>query len=566
MPLDATEDPRIALGRDPVPGASAAGADARDRPEFETLDAEIRRMESGGANAADWKTVIQAATVILRDQSKDLLVAAYLAYGLFRQERLHGLALGLSILRDVTVLYWPEAQPPARRLRGRVAIYEWLTTRLTEALATLGTGAEGAADAIAARDALTATDAFLSETLGPAAPSFGELARAIRPLAAQAEAAAALVAQQAAAALARQEAAAAAPAQPAVDQTPVQPTTTTAAGPARPAPRPQTQPQLGAGATAAALPPPPPLPEDLARSLSPLREWLRKAGLALLSANALDPRAYGLLAQATWLPLDALPAQTGGRSELPPPAPERLTDLLSRRGGEPKDFLLAIAGFCSGPGLFWLDGQFAISQSLAAMGAPAAAAAKAHDDAVRLCLSPFPGLTRLAFADGTPFLGDAGRAWLEPLLSGAADDGQGSGSPQPWVSGAIAAQELMTLNKPDEAFAVLTAGARAAAGQARAHWLTEGLRLALRTNDLALALALARRLTALVAEHRLADWDADFAAEILELAARSLALPEIGRFIPPAERTLLMTDWSTSLSGLDITRGRDAIKNFAILT
>lgn len=566
MPLDATEDPRIALGRDPVPGASAAGSDARDRPEFETLDTEIRRMESGGANAADWKAVIQAATVILRDQSKDLLVAAYLAYALFRQERLHGLALGLSILRDVTLLYWPEAHPPARRLRGRVAIYEWLNTRLAEALAALGDASEVSADAIAARDALTTTDAFLSETLGAAAPSLGELMRAIRPLAARAEAAAALVAQQAAATLARQETAAAPAAQAAVAHTSAPPPTA-AAGPAGPTVQPQPQPQPQPGAGAAALPAPPPLPEDLARSLSPLREWLRKAGLALLAANVLDPRAYGLLAQATWLPLDALPAQKGGRTELPPPAPERLGDLLSRRGGDPKEFLLAVAGFCSGPGLFWLDGQYAISQSLAAMGAAAEVAAKAHDDAMRLCLSPFPGLTGLAFADGTPFLGDAGRAWLDPLLSGAAAGGSpGGGGPQPWVSGAIAAQELMTLNKPDEAFAILTEGARAATGQVRAHWLAEGLRLALRTNDLALALALARRLTALVAAHRLDEWDAAFAAEILELAVRCLALPEIGRFVTPPERTLLMTDWATSLSGLDITRGRDAIKTFAILT
>jgi hypothetical protein len=297
-----------------------------------------------------------------------------------------------------------------------------------------------------------------------------------------------------------------------------------------------------------------------------MREWLRTAGLALLTANPLDPRAYGLLAQATWLPLDALPAQTGGRTALPPPAPERLADLLSRRGGDMKEFLLAVAGFCSGPGLFWLDGQYAISQSLVAMGSPAEAAARAHDDALRLCLSPFLGLTALAFADGTPFLGDAGRAWLDPLLSGTGGGQAGSGGPPPWVSGAIAAQELMTLSKPDEAFAVLTEGARAATGHARAHWLAEALRLALRTGDLAFALALARRLTALVAEHRLADWDSDFAAEILELAVRCLALPEIGRFIAPAERNLLMTDWSTSLSGLHIARGREAIKSFAILT
>jgi type VI secretion system protein VasJ len=557
MPLDATEDPRIALGRDPVPGVSAAGGDARDRPEYDTLDAEIRRMESGGANAADWKTVIQAASVILRDQSKDLLVAAYLAYGLFRQERLHGLALGLAILRDVTLLYWPDAHPPARRLRGRVAVYEWLNTRLAAALTSLGDAAEASADAIAARDALAATDDFLTATLGPAAPSLGDLTRAIRPLAARAEAAAALVARQAAAQPAGDETPKAAPPAPPSAQTPAQPAA--AAGPARPAAQPQP--------VAADLPPPPALPEDLARSLSPLREWLRKAGLALLTANPLDPRGYGLLAQATWLPLDAPPAQKGGRTELPPPAPERLADLLSRRSGDPAAFLLAVAGFCSGPGLFWLDGQYAISQSLAAMGAPAETAAKAHDDAVRLCLSPFPGLTRLAFADGTPFLGDAGRAWLDPLLSGQGGGGQaGSGGPPPWVGGAITAQEFLTLNKPDEAFGVLTDGARATTGQARAHWLAEALRLALRTGDLAFALALARRLTALVAEHRLGDWDSDFAAEILELAVRCLALPEIGRFVTTAERNLLMTDWSTSLSGLHITRGRDAIKSFAILT
>jgi hypothetical protein len=293
---------------------------------------------------------------------------------------------------------------------------------------------------------------------------------------------------------------------------------------------------------------------------------MRQAVLAWLAASPTDPRAYGLLAQATWLPLDALPEHQGGRTTLPAPSEERLGDILSRRAGTPTEFILALAGFCAGPGLFWLDGQYLIAQTLKALGPPAATALAAHEDAVKLCLSPLSGLTALAFDNGVPFLSEAGRPWMEAvLLRRGAEAGRATEVP-PWAEGAIAAQDLLSQQKTDEAFAVLTRGAMASAGSTKAHWLTEALRLALRTNDLAFALSLSKRLTALVGNHRLAEWDAAFAADILELAVRCLSAGEIGRFILPAERQQLMADWSISLSDLDITRGRAALKTFAIAT
>jgi type VI secretion system protein VasJ len=546
MPLDATDDLRLTLGRDPVPGPAAAGSDIRDRPEFETLDTQIRLMESGGVNAADWKTVVQVATVILRDQGKDLLVAAYLAFALWQEEGLHGLATGLTVLRDITLTYWAEAQPPLRRLRGRVSLYDWLASRLGPSLEAASTTAKPSADAIAARDALDAIDDFLAKALGASAPALGPLQRAMRSLAARAEAE-----QQAAAVKAARAAEAEQP-----KPQPPQPTAPSA--PVAPPPVPS--------ATAAPLPAPPALSEDVAQSLSPLRDWMRQAVLAWLVAHPTDPRAYGLLAQATWLPLDALPDHQGGRTVLPAPSEERLGDILSRRSGPPAEFILAIAGFCSGPGLFWLDGQYLIAQTLKALGPSAATALAAHEDAVKLCLSPLSGLTALTFDNGTPFLADAGRAWMEQVLRGGEAQAQAGSGAQPWVEGAIAAQDLLGQQKTDEAFAVLTRGAMASAGNTKAHFLAEALRLALRTNDLAFALSLAKRLTGLVTTHRLAEWDAAFASDILDLAARCLSATEIGRFIAPAERQQLMADWSISLSDLNITRGRDALKTFAIVT
>jgi type VI secretion system protein VasJ len=535
MPSDASSDPRLALGRDPIEGNAPAGTDVRGQVEFESLEEQIRVMEAGGSNAADWKFVIRTATAILQTQAKDMLVASYLAYALWREEKLSGLAVGILILRDLTLAYWPDAQPPPRRTRARVSLFEWLNGRVGRELAAEGDSLPISPDAVLARDAVKSLSAFLREMLGDEAPAIGELERALRPLAEKFETQQAQA--QAAAAKAEEAKEAAARPPPPPPTTSVSPAATSTAEPA-------------------------PISDDPARSLLNLRESIRRTGLALLTQNHCDPRAYAMLAHATWLPLEVLPVNEGGRTSLPPPGAERLADILSRRGGDAKALLLEVETFCSGPGLFWLDGQYLISQSLGRLGEAAAAAKRSHEESVALFLLPFPGIEKLAYNNGTLFANDATSHWLQGLAAGGSGSGETVEAVPAWARAAAAAQEFVSINKPDDAFAVLAEGAHTAQGQEKARWLAEGLRLCVRVPDIALGSSLARHLTTLAASHQLADWDAKFAAEIFDLALQCIGHRDAVRFVPPPERQRLLTDWSTELARLNITRGRLVLKDF----
>jgi type VI secretion system protein VasJ len=567
MPLDASTDPRRLLGQTPIPGDAPAGASVRDSQEFEELEAQIHILERSGPTAVDWTIVIERSTRILETQSKDLLVAAYLTFALWRRTSLAGLATGLIILSDIVTLYWDTAEPPARRIRGRVSIFEWLTGRLGPILATELADLPAGPEATLGRDALYAIDTVLNDKLGPAAPSLGDLLRPLRSLAEKAEAEAAAAAAKAeaeaenAAASAAAAAAATAPAAtapaavvaaganatPAASQQAVSPTADT-----RPATSAAPGPAISVPAAPAASP-------DMERAVFAGRAWLRSFALALLAADLRDHRGWVLLAEATWLFVTALPPNRGGQTELPKPRDEQLNDLLSRRSN-PRAFVTSATQYCSGEGLFWLEGQYLISQALSALGPDMSEAVASHGRAVALALTPLKGLPGLSYSDGTPFMSDAGRDWLQAQSASGGESGGGGAMDLPWKQGAARAEELLGLSKPEEAYDCLAKGAAASQGEARARWLFEALRLAVRTKDAAFGLALARRLTALVRDHHLAEWSPEFAADILEHAIRCLMLQEAAYAFPFAERQTLLSEWSIELSALAVGRARDALK------
>ena len=553
MPLDASTDPRRLLGQTPIPGDAPAGASVRDSQEFEELEAQIHNLERSGPTAVDWTIVIERSTRILESQSKDLLVAAYLTYALWRRNSLAGLATGLTILSDIVTLYWDTAEPPARRIRGRVSIFEWLAGRLGPILATELADLPAAPEAVVGRDALYAIDAILSDKLGPAAPSIGDLVRPLRSLAERAEAEAAAAAAKAEATSAAASAAAAAATAAAADAN--------AAPQNAVSPPPQTRPAMGAApGPAISVPSAPAASPDVERGVFAARDWLRGFALALIAADLRDHRGWVLLAEATWLFVTTLPPNSGGQTELPKPREEQLNDLLSRRS-DPRAFITSATQYCSGEGLFWLEGQYLISQALAALGPDMAETVASHGRSVALALAPLKGLPNLSYSDGTPFMSDAARGWLEAQAASGGEGGGGGAAELPWKQGAARAQELLGLSKPEEAYDCLAKGAAGSQGEARARWLFEALRLAVRTKDAVFGLALARRLTGLVRDHRLVEWSPDFTADILEQAIRCLMLPEAAFAFPLTERQTLLSEWSIDLSALAIGRARDALKN-----
>ena len=73
----------VALGRDPIPGESPAGFDAKFEPEYEAVLAEISKLGSATqAEPLSWSKVEEQAESILAGKSKDILMAAYLGVAL----------------------------------------------------------------------------------------------------------------------------------------------------------------------------------------------------------------------------------------------------------------------------------------------------------------------------------------------------------------------------------------------------------------------------------------------------------------------------------------------------
>ncbi|WP_407151192.1 type VI secretion system ImpA family N-terminal domain-containing protein [Bradyrhizobium sp. ORS 86] len=126
---------RSRLGAAPVPGPAPAGADIREAAEFKSLEAQVRRMDADGRTAVDWVNVNTLSLNILSHRSKDIRVACWATYGLFRVEGYEGLAVGLGVLRGMVDVHWERLFPPIKQERARVAAVDWLVGRLGPELA-----------------------------------------------------------------------------------------------------------------------------------------------------------------------------------------------------------------------------------------------------------------------------------------------------------------------------------------------------------------------------------------------------------------------------------------------
>ena len=109
---------------EPISADERAGKDARYDPLHEEVRAMIKQLDSPIGGAIEWKKLVSRTETLLKQRSKDLLIAAYAAYGMYQQTGLSGLADGIALVAGPagTLLGRPlprhEAQPQSAR--GRV--------------------------------------------------------------------------------------------------------------------------------------------------------------------------------------------------------------------------------------------------------------------------------------------------------------------------------------------------------------------------------------------------------------------------------------------------------------
>jgi type VI secretion system protein ImpA len=123
----------------PLSGDSPVGKNLRYDPRYADLR-EARREddvlpEGGLATArkiADWPKAVSLATQLLREDSKDLQIAAWLSEALLRREGFAGFAMGLDVVRGIMETFWESCYPEwdEEDPELRAAPLEWIASKL----------------------------------------------------------------------------------------------------------------------------------------------------------------------------------------------------------------------------------------------------------------------------------------------------------------------------------------------------------------------------------------------------------------------------------------------------
>ena len=495
-------DPRAAFGAAPVAPESPAGADCRALPEFEALEAEIRKMEVDGPNAVDWRKAQDAAIDIIARRSKDFLVAAWCAYALFRREGLPGLVVGVAILQGISSSHWDGAFPPVRRERARVGALDWLVGRLATPIGsmtfqdsdgeTLLALAEGVRDLEGVLSAKLQKEQFsAAELMRPLRPAIDEARRAMAEAARLAEAQAAAVVASAASAPATE------PPAPASEAPTV---AAPAVGIALAGPE--------AGAT---------LPE-LNGALDAMGPTLRAYAEALRAAQPSDPRAFVLGRLASWLRIDDLPGVENGRTLVTAPT-SAIEAIEAARGQKQWPAVLALAEDLVWTSPFCLDAHRFSYETLGEMG-PAFASARAGVLGMfRYFAERHAVALKLSFKDGRPFADDATRE-----LARGGGSGEGNGVVRDDMAVAIGqARALMNAGNPlDGLDAIARTLRRASTGRQRFLWQLSQAQFCFEQGFVGAALPLVEYLDRAVSERDLEHWEPDLAASTAELRLRTL--------------------------------------------
>lgn len=126
------------LGTAPIPGAAPTGENARYDPNYEALEAEIKKMESLTGETVAWPRVLDLAVKLLTEKTKDVLVSSYLCMGAFQTGGYAALALAIAVQRDLIKTFWDNLWPEAKRMRARVTAVQWFNDRVAVVVVNRG--------------------------------------------------------------------------------------------------------------------------------------------------------------------------------------------------------------------------------------------------------------------------------------------------------------------------------------------------------------------------------------------------------------------------------------------
>lgn len=398
-----------------------------DSADYAWLDEEMMKIGSLQHGGVDWEGAETRAVRLLSTTGKDLKVLGHLLHCLQRDGDGVRFALSLRLLAGSLAQWWDVAYPYAgaqgERLRPR--LFRQFTQRALALAESLDF--DNAADeqqACEDANAVLLEAARASELPDEALIDLQRQLRKARP-------------SQAATGVAAQPR----------GETP-----------------PSTPPAQGASSTAK-------LPEMRLEAGNERgnRQTLLKMADFLNQQSPGDPLGYRLRRHAIWSVIQALPATRDGiRSELAPPAADRVAEYRESlsRGGDAELWKRIENSLAVSP--YWLEGHRLSASVAERLGHPRCAAA-IRDEASRF-VERLPGIESLTFNDGSAFVDDDTRDWLQAAAGGASSGGQ-AGAGDPWQEGLAEARERLTTEGLEAALAGLDRGlAEARSPREIAYW------------------------------------------------------------------------------------------------
>ncbi|MDL2408869.1 type VI secretion system protein TssA [Rhizobium calliandrae] len=540
--LDAVlTDPRASIGGLAIDG-TPAGRDLRDEAEFDALDNEFRKMETGGPLAVDWKRYNSTTIDILKSRSKDIVLASRLIFGLQREESYKGLAVGVAILQGMVEAYWDGLFPPPDRERARAGALDWMAERLAPLVEATPPSGDAKLFALVAHDRLVMVDEFLSERMRKYPVAIGPLIRALRPHAREGRAELKAKAQAA-------QAEAAAQANP-------EPEEVTAASvaevpqPVDPTPPPQPQPAASPSATieiAEAT-----VDMGAEKTLRALFAGAMRAASALRPSAPSDPRIYLATRFAAWGDILKAPPDKAGRTQLPPPQRPRLAELavLKAEGNDQGLLLSAESVFASSP--FCLDAQLLVANAMQALGNEYDAARVTVIGELYAFLKRIPELAQLSFSDGSPFADGQTLNWI---TSEVLADGSGQAAGSECGKAKAAAGELAQQGQVLAALKLLSDySERCSGGRERFCAKLEIGEFCLRYELLQPLFALIPILERMAEDQALATWEPPLASALAALSWRGYSHHSAIHHMEEREIVLRKARIGATLSALDIVQ------------
>ena len=499
----------VAAWLEPISADERAGKDARYDPLHEEVRAMIKQLDSPLGGVVEWKKLVSRTETLLKQRSKDLLIATYAAYGMYQQTGLSGLADGIALLAGLLERYWDDLFPDTKRShKARAGAVTWLLPRLM----TLGARAVGPGDAAVVARLADSARWFADEVTTrfdydhrPALRPFLEQIEQLE-LAVQAPIAATPPPD-----VARSSASAAAPA---------------------PASAPSAQPTSVAVPQNLAAPSGAANRGEVMRYLATLREQLNDMGKALRSASPKDPLAYLLPRIGAALELDEAPPSQNGRTFIPAMSAVELQELKSLLHEQSWDALLSGAEGAAANRPLAFDLQRFVHTALRQLGGGYDACRLVVEAQLAALLKRLPGVLELAHGNGTPFADPDTQAWIRAeILAGSGGGASASAaSAGDDVDGAAlaAARALALAGNTGEALAAFDAvlyGARS--GRARFGVRLAMARAVLAAGDAQLASGLFSALYDEIERRGLDEWEPELAADCLagyhECLSRGLA-------------------------------------------